>query len=63
MVVAIGRSGNYRRMGIPGEDLDKVANRLHDPAKYTGKNVMIVGGGDSALEAAIAIAETNVEAA
>lgn len=57
VVVAIGRSGNFRRLGVPGEDLPKVANRLHDPKDHAGRNVLVVGGGDSALEAAIAIAQ------
>ena len=39
----------------PGEDKDKVSNRLHDPKDYCGQNVLVVGGGDSALEAAIAL--------
>ena len=56
VIVAIGRSGNFRRMDVPGEDLDKVANRLHDPKDFAGKNVLVVGGGDSAAEAAIALA-------
>jgi NosR/NirI family nitrous oxide reductase transcriptional regulator len=55
VIIAIGRSGDFRRLGVPGEDLDKVANRLHDPADFAGKNVLAVGGGDSALEAAIAL--------
>ncbi len=55
VIVAIGRSGDFRRLGVPGEELDKVANRLHDPAEFAGKNVLVVGGGDSALEAAIAL--------
>lgn len=57
VVVAIGRSGNFRQLGVPGEDLNKVYNRLHDPKDYAGQNVLVVGGGDSALEAVIAIAE------
>jgi len=55
IIVAIGRSGNFRKMDIPGEDLDKVSNRLHDPKEFGGKNVLVVGGGDSACEAAIAL--------
>jgi thioredoxin reductase/polyferredoxin len=57
VIVAIGRSGNYRRLGVPGEDRDKVYNRLHDPADYRDQNVTVVGGGDSAMETAIALAE------
>ena len=57
VIVAIGRSGNYRKLGVEGEDLDKVSNRLHDPREFSEKNVLVVGGGDSALEAAISLAE------
>jgi thioredoxin reductase/Fe-S-cluster-containing hydrogenase component 2 len=57
VVIAIGRSGNYRRLGAVGEDSGKVFNRLHDPKEYAGKEVLVVGGGDSAVEAAIAIAQ------
>lgn len=56
VIVGIGRSGNFRKLGVPGEDMDKVMNRLHDPKDYAGKDVMVVGGGDSAAEAAIALA-------
>src|SRR5215469_11049430 len=56
VIVAIGRSGNFRKLGCPGEDLDKVYNRLFDPREYAGKEVLVVGGGDTALETAIAIA-------
>ncbi|MEI6085288.1 MAG: NAD(P)-binding domain-containing protein [Verrucomicrobiota bacterium] len=56
VIVAIGRSGNYRKLGVPGENLDKVYNRLYDPKEYAGKNALVVGGGDSALETAIALA-------
>jgi NosR/NirI family transcriptional regulator, nitrous oxide reductase regulator len=55
-IVAIGRSGNHRRLGVPGEDLDKVFNRLYDPKEFAGKRALVVGGGDSALETAIALA-------
>ena len=55
VIVGIGRSGNFRKLGVPGEDLDKVYNRLHDPRDFCGQNVLVVGGGDSALETAIAL--------
>jgi NosR/NirI family transcriptional regulator, nitrous oxide reductase regulator len=55
VIVAIGRSGNFRKLGCPGEELDKVTNRLYDPKDFSGKQVLVVGGGDSALETAIAL--------
>ncbi|MEM8782651.1 MAG: NAD(P)-binding domain-containing protein [Planctomycetota bacterium] len=58
VIVGIGRSGNYRKLGVPGEDkAHKVYNRLHDPKDFCGQDVLIVGGGDSALESAIALAK------
>src|SRR5712692_4806943 len=55
VIIGIGRSGNHRKLGVPGEDLDKVFNRLYDPKEFVGKQVLVVGGGDSALETAIAL--------
>lgn len=57
VLLTIGRSGTPRKLGVPGEELSKVAYRLIDPEQYRNQNVLIVGGGDSALEAAISIAE------
>ena len=57
VIVAIGRSGNFRKLGVPGEDMGKVYNRLHDPKEWAGKNVLVVGAGDSAVETAIAITQ------
>ncbi|MDG2053719.1 MAG: NAD(P)-binding domain-containing protein [Phycisphaerales bacterium] len=57
VIVAIGRTGDYRQLNVEGEDLDKVSNQLHDPLAYDGKHVLVVGGGDSAAESAVALAE------
>ena len=59
VVLAIGRRGTPRTMGVPGEDSEKVAYRLVDPRQYAGKSVLVVGGGDSALEAAIQLADES----
>ncbi len=56
VLLAMGRRGTPRKLGVPGEDTSRVAYRLIDPAQYVGKAVLVVGGGDSALEAAIALA-------
>ena len=61
VIVAIGQSGNYRKLDVPGEELDKVYNRLHDPKDFAGKKILVVGGGDSALETAIALAEVSCD--
>ncbi|MEW6753530.1 MAG: NAD(P)-binding domain-containing protein [Candidatus Latescibacterota bacterium] len=57
VIVAIGRAGDHRRLGVPGEELDKVCYRLHDPQDYHDREVLVVGGGDSALETALALAQ------
>ena len=57
VVLAIGRRGTPRKLDIPGEELPKVVYRLIDPFQYRDQNVLVVGGGDSALEAAASIAE------
>ncbi len=59
VIVAIGRSGNHRKLGVEGEQLPKVYNRLHDPAEFEGQHVLVVGGGDSACETALAIADAG----
>lgn len=57
VLLAIGRRGTPRSLGVPGEDLPKVVYRLIDPEQYAGQHVLVVGGGDSALEAAASIAD------
>ena len=57
VLLSIGRRGTPRKLGAPGEDLPKVVYRLIDPEQYRNMHVLVVGGGDSALEAAITIAE------
>jgi thioredoxin reductase (NADPH) len=57
VLLAMGRRGTPRKLDVPGEESSKVVYRLVDPEQYRDKKVLVVGGGDSALEAAIAIAE------
>jgi thioredoxin reductase (NADPH) len=57
ILLAIGRRGTPRRLGVAGEDAKKVVYQLIDPEQYKGKHVLVVGGGDSALEAATSIAD------
>lgn len=59
VLLAIGRRGSPRKLGVPGEDLPKVVYRLIDPEQYAGQHVLVVGGGDSALEAAASVAESS----
>ena len=61
VLVTIGRSGDFRRLGVPGEALEKVTNRLHDPRDFAGRRCLVVGGGDSALETAIALASRGAD--
>ena len=57
VLLSMGRRGSPRKLEVPGEETAKVAYRLVDPAQYQGQSVLVVGGGDSALEAAIALAD------
>lgn len=57
VLLAIGRRGTPRTLGVPGEDSTKVVYRLVDPQQYGGQHVLVVGGGDSALEAAASISD------
>lgn len=57
IVLAIGRRGTPRKLGVPGEESPKVAYRLSDPEQHQNHNVIVVGGGDSAIEAAISLSK------
>jgi dihydropyrimidine dehydrogenase (NAD+) subunit PreT len=59
VVLAIGRRGTPRKIGCPGEELEKVTYRLIDAQQYEGARVLVIGGGDAALEAAIQLAEES----
>jgi thioredoxin reductase len=59
VLLAIGRQGTPRKLDVPGEDQNKVVYRLIDSAQYKNMHVLVVGGGDSALEAAHSLADED----
>lgn len=56
VVLAMGRAGTPRKLGVKGEELPHVLYRLIEADHYTGQNILVVGGGDSAVEAAMGLA-------
>ena len=62
VVLAIGKRGTPRKLGVPGEDSSKVAYSLLDAGEYRGQAICIVGGGDSGIEAACGLARPDLEA-
>lgn len=59
VVLALGRRGAPKQLGVPGEELPKVSYRLLEPEPFAGKHVMVVGGGNAAADCAIALAESR----
>lgn len=55
VLLALGRRGSPRKIGVPGEEQPKVAYQLIEAESYIQKNILVVGGGDSAIEAAVAL--------
>ena len=59
VVLAMGRRGTPRKLGVPGEDKAKVAYQLLDAQSYNNSDLLVVGGGDSAVEAAVGLARQS----
>nr|MBA3498818.1 NAD(P)-binding domain-containing protein [Deltaproteobacteria bacterium] len=61
VVLSIGTRGKPRTLQVPGENLPKIFNLLEDPDDWRGRSVLVVGGGDSAVEAALALADAGAK--
>ena len=59
VILALGRAGTPRKLGVQGEHLPKVMYRLIEADHYQNKHILVVGGGDSAVEAAVGLARQN----
>jgi len=59
VVLATGQRGNPRSLGVPGEEREQVYHRLYSPKHYHDEDILVVGGGNSAVEAAVTLAEQN----
>ena len=59
VVIAIGQRGSPRRLKAPGEDQERVYHRLYSPRQYADEDILVVGGGNSAIEAALVLSERN----
>jgi NosR/NirI family transcriptional regulator, nitrous oxide reductase regulator len=59
VVLATGQRGNPKMLGVPGEDREEVYHRLYSPRKYKDEHILVIGGGNSAIEAALVLSEQN----
>lgn len=59
VLLSIGRRGTPRKLEVPGEEQAKVVYRLIDADQYKGMHVLVVGGGDSAVEAAVSLSDVE----
>jgi thioredoxin reductase/ferredoxin len=59
VLLSIGRRGTPRKLNVPGEETEKVAYRLLEPEQITSEQILVVGGGDSAVEAALQLCDNN----
>ena len=59
VVLATGQRGNPRKLEVRGEEREQVYHRLYSPRKYKNENILVVGGGNSAIEAAVTLSERN----
>ena len=59
VLLAIGRRGTPKKLEVPGEESEKVAYRLLEPEDISDKKILVVGGGDSAVESALLLADRN----
>jgi len=59
VVLAIGLQGNVRKLGVPGEDLERVQYQLDDPGEYEEETIVVIGAGDAAVENALALSKQN----
>jgi thioredoxin reductase/polyferredoxin len=59
IILAVGQRGNPRKLGVPGEAREEVYHRLYSPRHYQDEDILVVGGGNSAVEAALVLSERN----
>ncbi len=59
VVLATGQRGNPRKLGVSGEEQECVYHRLYSPRKYKNEEILVIGGGNSAIEAAVTLSEQN----